>query len=70
MSESISTTGSLTPDAETAAETEQRFRREADMIREARASVVAGRVSSLEAATAWVDSWDTENELPPPHLSR
>jgi len=55
MSESSSTTGSLTPDPETATETEQRFPREADMIAEARTSVIAGRVSFLEAVTArWI----------------
>jgi hypothetical protein len=56
------------PRSETAEEKEQRLAREAVMIAEARASVAAGRVVSLEAVTAWVDSWDTENELPPPHL--
>jgi predicted transcriptional regulator len=38
------------------------------MITQARASVAAGRVSSLEAVTARVDSWDTQRELPPPYL--
>jgi hypothetical protein len=58
------------PRDETAAEQESRLAREAEMIAEARASVAAGRTVSLEAVTAWVDSWDTDNELPPPHLSR
>ncbi len=40
------------------------------MIAEARASVAAGRICSLEAVTAWVDSWDTDQELPPPHAGR
>jgi hypothetical protein len=53
---------------ETAEEKAQRLAREAEMIAQARASVAAGRVVSLEAVTAWVDSWDTDNELPPPHL--
>ena len=56
------------PRSETGEEKEQRLAREAAMIAEARASVAAGRVVSLEAVIAWVDSWDTENELPPPHL--
>jgi hypothetical protein len=56
------------PRDETAEEKAERIAREAVMIAEARASVAAGRVVSLEAVTAWVDSWDTDNELPPPHL--
>jgi predicted transcriptional regulator len=54
------------PRQETAAEKEQRICREAEMIVEARASVAAGRTVSLEAVTAWVDSWDTDHELPQP----
>jgi hypothetical protein len=52
MLESESTTGSLTPDAETAAEREQRLRCEADMIAEARASIAVGMVSSQAAVAA------------------
>lgn len=56
------------PRGETAEAKAHRIAREAEMIAQARASVAAGRVVSLEAVTAWVDSWDTDNELPPPHL--
>jgi predicted transcriptional regulator len=59
-----------TPRKETAEEREQRIAREAEMIAEARASVAAGRVVSLEAVSAWVDSWDTDHELPPPRSGR
>jgi predicted transcriptional regulator len=58
------------PRKETAKEREQRIAREAEMIAEARASAAAGRTVSLEAVTAWVDSWDTDNELPPPRSGR
>jgi hypothetical protein len=58
------------PRKETAKEREQRIAREAEMIAEARASVAAGRVVSLEAVSAWVDSWDTDHELPPPRSGR
>lgn len=54
------------PRNETAAEKARRGAREAEMIAEARASVAAGRTVSLEAVTAWVDSWDTDHELPQP----
>ena len=36
------------------------------MIAEAWADAAAGRVVSLEAVEAWVESWDTDHELPPP----
>jgi len=45
---------------------EQRLRREAEMIAEAWADAAAGRVVSLEAVEAWVESWYTDHELPPP----
>lgn len=50
----------------------QRFRlaREVEMIAEARASAAAGRVVSLEAVEAWVDSWDTDHEMPMPRSAR
>jgi hypothetical protein len=66
------TLGSMTgaglpaPRKETAQEREQRVAREAEMIAEARASVAAGRVVSLEAVSAWIDSLDTDHELPLP----
>jgi hypothetical protein len=59
-----------TPRKETAVAKAQRLAHEAEMIAAARASVMAGRTVSLEAVTAWVDSWDTDNELPPPHSGR
>jgi hypothetical protein len=43
---------------------------EAKMIAAARASVAAGRVVSLEAVEAWVESWDTNHEFPPPSSVR
>ncbi len=42
------------------------FAHEAKLIEEARADVAAGRTVSLEAIEAWVESWDTDNELPRP----
>ena len=56
--------------AKAAEATTRRHPGEAEMIADARASVAAGRTCSLEAVTAWVDSWDTEHELPPPHAGR
>ncbi len=39
---------------------------QAERIEEALASARAGRVVSHEAVKAWVDSWDTPDELPKP----
>jgi hypothetical protein len=58
------------PSKEAAATKGRRLAHEAKMIAEARASVAAGRTVSLESVTAWVDSWDTDHELPPPHSNR
>jgi hypothetical protein len=58
------------PREETAKAKEQRIAHEAEMIAEARASVAAGRTVSLEAVSAWVDSWDTDHELPTPRSGR
>lgn len=58
------------PRKETAKAKERRVAHEAEMIAEARASVAAGRTVSLEAVTEWVDSWDTDHELPQPHAGR
>jgi predicted transcriptional regulator len=58
------------PRRETAAAKEQRVAREAEMIAEARASVAAGRVVSLEAVSAWIDSLGTDHELPLPQSGR
>jgi predicted transcriptional regulator len=43
---------------------------ETDMIAEARAAAAAGRVVSSEQVDAWIDSLDTDHELPPPHSDR
>lgn len=58
------------PRNETAKADEQRIADEAKMIAEARASVAAGRVVSLEAVSAWVDSLGTDHELPVPQSGR
>jgi predicted transcriptional regulator len=58
------------PRKETAEAKAQRIAREAEMIAEARASVAAGRVVSLEAVSAWVDSLGTDHELPLPQSGR
>jgi predicted transcriptional regulator len=51
---------------ETQAEQRRRLAREAKMIAEARASAAAGRVVSSEQVDAWIDSLDTDHELPAP----
>jgi predicted transcriptional regulator len=53
-------------EAESPADRKRRLELEARLIAEARAEAAAGLTISLEAIWAWVDSWDTENELPPP----
>jgi predicted transcriptional regulator len=58
--------GFPSPRKETAKAKEMRIAREAEMIAEAHASLVAGRVVPIETVTAWVDSWDTDHELPQP----
>ncbi len=40
--------------------------REMEMIAEGDADVVAARVIPWEAVKAWLESWGTANELPPP----
>ena len=55
---------------ETEAERQGRLAREAELIAKARASAAAGRVVSSEEVDAWIDSLDTDNELPPPHSGR
>jgi predicted transcriptional regulator len=56
-----------TPDRpETAEARRQRLAWEAEQIDQAMADVAAGRLISLEAVEAWVDSWGTDHELPPP----
>lgn len=36
-------------------------------LREAEEDISSGRVIPLEEVKAWVESWDTPTELPPPH---
>ncbi len=55
-----------TPDAETDAERQARLAWEAERIEEARASIRTEGTSAHEDIVAWVDSWDTPNELPQP----
>jgi len=55
---------------ETEAARQSRLAREATMIAEALASVAAGRVVSSEAVDAWIDSLDTDHELPVPYAGR
>ncbi len=51
-------------------ETKTRLAREAEMLAAARASAEAGRIVSLEDVEAWVESWDTADELAPPSSRR
>ena len=55
---------------ETAEERRRRLIWQAEQIAAARASAAAGRVVSLEAVEAWVESWDTGHELPQPRSGR
>jgi hypothetical protein len=55
---------------ETGADQRRRLAREAKMIAEARASAAAGRVVSSEEVDAWIDSLDTDHELPAPRSGR
>ena len=52
------------PENATPSDAERAAKRRA--IAEARADVAAGRVISDEDMAAWLDSWGTDNELPPP----
>jgi hypothetical protein len=67
MSALRSKTKSRIPRQEIPDPTARRLASETGMIADARASVAAGQTCSLEAVTAWVNSWDTDHELPPPH---
>jgi predicted transcriptional regulator len=58
----------LTP--ETEAERHRRLAWEAAGIARARASIAAGRVVSSEEVDAWIDSLDTDHELPAPRSGR
>jgi predicted transcriptional regulator len=55
---------------ETEADRQRRIAREAEMIAEARASAAVGRVVSSEEVDAWIDSLDTDHELPAPRSGR
>lgn len=55
---------------ETAAERQNRLAWEAEGIARARASATAGRVVSSDAVDAWIDSLDTDHELPPPRAGQ
>jgi hypothetical protein len=57
-------TGSPAPETET--ERQVRIAEETEMIAQARLSVSAGRLVESAAVKAWIDSIDTEDELPPP----
>lgn len=55
---------------ETDPQRQRRLAAEARMIAEARASAAAGRVVPADAVDAWIDSLDTDHELPPPRSGR
>ena len=59
-----------TPRPETEVERQRRIAWEAERIAKARASAAAGRVVSSEDVDAWIDSLDTDHELPPPRSGR
>jgi len=56
--------------SETAAARQRRIAHEAELIAQARASAVAGRTVSEEQVDAWIDSLNTDRELPPPRSGR
>ena len=58
------------PRLETEPEQQRRLAWEAEMIAKARASAAAGCVVSSEEVDAWIDSLDTDHELPPPRSGR
>jgi predicted transcriptional regulator len=53
------------PDPEVARK--RRIAQEAEGIARARASALAGRIVTSEAVDAWIESLDTDHELPAPH---
>ena len=55
---------------DTEADMQHRLAREAKMIAQARASAAAGRVVSSAQVDAWIDSLDTDHELPAPRSGR
>lgn len=54
------------PGHETPEEHQRRLAWEAEAIEAARASAAAGRLISLEAVEAWIESLHTDHALPPP----
>jgi predicted transcriptional regulator len=58
------------PAKETAAERQRRIAYEAEMIAEADADFAAGHTVSEEEVDAWIDSLDTDHELPIPYAGR
>jgi predicted transcriptional regulator len=58
------------PQDETTEERTRRLAREDKAIDEALVSAAAGRTVSFEAVREWVNSWDTDHELPPPSSRR
>lgn len=52
------------------AEARQRLAYEAARIDQALASAAAGRTVPFDVVKAWVDSWDTDHELPQPRSGR
>jgi predicted transcriptional regulator len=59
-----------TPRLESETERQHRLAWEAERIAEARASAAAGRVVSSDEVDAWIDSLDTDRELPAPRFGR
>ena len=62
--------GEAAPACEDKGALAERLVRERQQIEQARASAAAGRTVSLNSVSAWVDSWDTANELPMPRSRR
>jgi len=54
------------PSQEPEADRQRRIAWEAACIAETRASAAAEGVIPSKAVNAWIDSWDTDHELPPP----
>ena len=62
--------GADAPRPETDAEKQRRLACEARMLAEARAQLDAGCYVDATDVDAWIDSLDTDNELPPPPIRR
>jgi hypothetical protein len=58
--------GSRPESGETPEVRRRRLAKQAEMITEARAQVVAGQTVSLEAVEAWIEGLGTDHELPVP----